>query len=433
MKKITVLLLLTLPMITGFAQSAKLTNAINYLKDFKNHGDLESLQKAKENIDIVAANPEAKDPAKVQKVKGDVYVALFESNLKLQTDKLTSIADPTERTFAGYKNTSTTELDEAVKAYEASKTANAKSIYIPEISMAYNVILNHYFNMGNGSFTRGEYANALQQYEKASGVDDANDSSLLNNLAASALYAEDFKKAKASYTKMVDAKIGGAGAYNSLVHSYYNLKDTTGGFEILKKGRSLYPNDRGLLDRETNYYIGKGKKDEALKNLNQSIVNRPDEVTLYVVRGNVYDNMAHPKNDKGESLPEPTNSEELDKLAQDDYKKAISLFEAQYKPDATGEEAEQFKKMYAETLFNLGLLYSNKGAVTIKKADSITDQAKYAKENKKANDEFAKALPYLEKSLELKSDAQTMFALKQIYTRLDMSAKLKSINDKMKN
>ena len=428
MKKITVLLLLTLPALTGFGQSAKLTNAINYLKDYRAHNDVTSLNKAKENIDLIAQNTEAKDQAKIQKVKGDVYVALFENNLKQQTDKLTNIADPNERAFAGYKNTAPNELEEAVKAYKTAKGIDTKGIYAYDISNANAVILNHYFNLGNGNFTEKKYDVAEQMYEKASELDETNDSSLLNNLAASALYAEHYTKAKESYAKMAESKVGGAGTYNSLVQCYYSLKDSVGGIEVLKKGRLIYPNDRGLLDRETNYYLSKNKSPEALKNLNEAIAARPDEATLYVVRASVYDKIANPRDAKGSDLPKPADSDAKIKLAEADYKKAISIYEATYKPGSEDAIA------YSETLFNLGLVYFNNAASISQKADRITDNAKFAVENKKANEEFMKALPYLEKSLELKpNDAQTMYALKQIYTRLEMTAKLKSINDKMKN
>ncbi|HRG38090.1 MAG TPA: hypothetical protein PK289_06130 [Bacteroidia bacterium] len=429
MKKITVLLLLTLPMVTGFAQSAKLTNAINYLKDYRNNGDLESLQKAKENIELIASNPETKDPAKVQKVRGDIYIALFESNLKQQTDKLASISDPTARTLAGYKNTSATELDEAVKAFKSAKENDKKGIYALDISNANVLILNHYFNMGNGSFGDQKFDLALQMYEKASALDESNDSSLLNNLAASALYAKKYDKAKASFTTMAERKIGGASTYSSLMDVNFNLKDTTAGLEAVKKGRTLYPSDSDLLNAETNYYLSKNKSADALKNLNTAIAARPNEATLYLVRGGVYDKLANPEGANGTPLPAPANAAELLKSCEEDYKKAVSLFETKYKPGAPAEELNQ----YVSALFNLGIHYFNSGAKISKAADDIKDNAKFAAQNKKANDEFNKALPFIEKAHELRPDKDTNYALKQIYTRLEMSAKLKSLNDQLKN
>lgn len=438
MKKITVLLLLTLPIMTGFAQSAKLTNAINYLKDFRNNNDLESLQKAKENIDLIAQNPEAKEPAKVQKVKGEVYIALFESNLKKQTDKLANIADPTTRTLTAYKNTSANELDEAVKAFKAAKGADAKGIYALDISNGNAVILNHYFNKGNASF--GDENNktlSLQMYESASALDETNDTSLLNNLAASALYAKEYPKAIAAYTKMTEGKIGGAGSYTSIARICNEMKDSTKAFETAKKGRTLYPNDGGLLDIETNYYLHRGKSDEALKNLNQAITARPQEANLYLVRGGVYDKIARPDPDANGKTASPANFKELIKSAEADYKKGISIYETTYKPDAKGDDMDQQRISYYTNLFNLGILYFNNGADISKSADKITDNAKYAVENKKANEEFEKAIPYLEKAKTLKPDAETLrsiqLALRQTYTRLDMTAKLKTLNEESKN
>ncbi|HET6226060.1 MAG TPA: hypothetical protein VFF27_07255 [Bacteroidia bacterium] len=431
MKKIAILLLIVLPLMTAFSQNAKVTNAINYLKAYKSDNSLESLQKAKENIDLVSQNPEFKDQPKVLKLKGDIYVELFESNLQAETKKLSSIADPGARSLAAYKATPTAELDEAATAYAAAKANDKKGIYALEVSNGNVRILNHYFNKGNGNFNDQKFADALQMYEKASALDETNDTSLLNNMAASALYAKDFAKSKANYSKMAELKVGGASTYNSLVHSYFNLKDTTGGMDVLKKGRTLYPGDGDLLNTETNYYLAKNKSEEALKNLNVAITARPQEATLYLVRGGVYDKMANPVDANGKDLPKPANVAELMKSSEADYKKAISIYETA-KPE-NAEDAEQLKISYSSALFNLGIIYFNNGANISKSADKITDNAKFAAENKKANEEFNKALPYLEKAHQLKPDAQTVYALKQIYTRLEMTAKLKTLNDGMKN
>lgn len=431
MKKIAILLLFVLPVMTAFSQNAKVTNAINYLKDYKGNNDLESLKKAKENIDIAAQNPEFKDQPKVQKIKGDIYVELFENNLQSETKKLASIADPGARSLAAYKATSTAELDEAVTAYAAAKTNDKKGIYALDISNGNVKILNHYFNKGNGNFNDQKFNDALQMYEKATALDETNDTSLLNNLAASALFANEHQKAIAAYTKMTDTKVGGAGSYASIARIYNEIKDTAKAFEIAKKGRALYPNDGGLLDIETNYYLHINKSEEALKNLAQAIAVRPEEAALYLVRGGVYDKLANPTDANGKDLTKPANAPELLKSAEADYKKAIAIYEGT-KP-ANAEDAEQMKTSYSTALFNLGIIYFNSGANISKTADKITDNAKYAVENKKANEEFNKALPYLEKAHQLKPDNNTTYALKQIYTRLEMSAKLKSLSDGSKN
>jgi hypothetical protein len=69
-----------------------------------------------------------------------------------------------------------------------------------------------------------------------------------------------------------------------------------------------------------------------------------------------------------------------------------------------------------------------------KKADQITDNAKFAAENAKATAEYTKAMPVLEKALEVNpKDKGTMIALKQIYARMQQTEKLNAITERLKN
>jgi hypothetical protein len=435
MKKLTLLLLLIMPVI-AFPQSAKLTNAINYLADHnKNPKDEESLARAKENIDIVSQNPEMKDPGKVLKFKGLIYEAIFENNLRIQTEKLTSITDPNKRAFTAYQNTSIAELDIAAQAYAGIKAVDPKGIYSLDVMKGNERLFSHYFNKANAEFNQQKFESSLQLFEKAYELDDTKDTNTLNNMGLAALNSNNFEKAKKAYGKMVETKVGGARAYSLLVQSYFELKDTVPGVEVLKKGRALYPSDANLINTETNYYLSHNKREEAKKNLNMVILSRPQEPTLYLARGGLYDKEAHPEDAKGKALPKPANYNELMKLAEADYQKTVDLCEPAYKNIAslTPEEQEQLKITYSQGLFDLGAVYFNAGAETAKDADKITDNAKFAAENKKANAFFNKAMPLLEKSLEVKSDQQTLYALKQIYTRLELADKLKGLNEKLKN
>jgi len=116
-------------------------------------------------------------------------------------------------------------------------------------------------------------------------------------------------------------------------------------------------------------------------------------------------------------MEKPGNYEDLVAKAETYYKKAIEL-----KPD------------YFDAIYNLGALYNNHGVAISKNSDKITDQAKYAKENARANEEYKKALPYLEKCLELNpKDKATLYALRQLYARTQQNEKLQKINELLKN
>jgi tetratricopeptide (TPR) repeat protein len=154
-----------------------------------------------------------------------------------------------------------------------------------------------------------------------------------------------------------------------------------------------------LLTQETNIYLKAGKKEEALKNLNEAIEADPNNATFYFARGAIYNELG-----------------ELDK-AIEDYKKAIELDEK-----------------YFDAYYNLGALYFNQAAEYFNKIQTITDNTKYQEEKKKADEMFQKALPYLEKAHELNpTDKPTMQSLKQLYVRTGNMDKYNEIKEKLQN
>ena len=70
-------------------------------------------------------------------------------------------------------------------------------------------------------------------------------------------------------------------------------------------------------------------------------------------------------------------------------------------------------------LFNLGVLYYNDGVDLVSKANKTKDDEKYAELREQANEKFEKALPYMERALELKpEDTKVLSTLKTLYYRL---------------
>jgi tetratricopeptide (TPR) repeat protein len=89
---------------------------------------------------------------------------------------------------------------------------------------------------------------------------------------------------------------------------------------------------------------------------------------------------------------------------------------------------------YFDALFNLGAIYFNKGGEVINEANKlpISETAKYDKMLADGNNFLNLALPYLEKCEVFQpTDKPTLISLKEIYTRLNMKAKLEVINAKL--
>ena len=418
MTKLTLSILAIAITITSVAQNVKIVNAKNYLRDFSESKDLESLNKAKENIDLAAVHVDTKDLAKTQALKAQVYLTIFDNNLRLETEKLTAtITDPNKRNLAAYQVTGSESLAAAYEGCAASKTLDVKGNYTSEVNSYIAKIASHYENKAIADYNAKKYAEALPCFEKAYEINGSKDTTTLGNCALVADRAANYDKAKVYYQKMIDNKQGYGNTYSSLVNVYLNMKDSVGAMETLKKGRTTYPNDINLVITETNYFLKINNSKEALNNLNIAITAKPADANLYLVRGNIYDNLANPKDAANKDVDKPKDYEKLIGQAEADYKKSIEL-----------------KADYFDALYNLGVLYNNHGVALSKKADVITDNAKYKEANDLATAEFAKALPILEKALEVSpKDRNTMYALKQIYARTQQPEKVKAINDRLKN
>ena len=417
MKKITLVLIATVTVFTGVAQNAKIVNAKNYLRQFGESKDIHDLNLAKENIDLATVHPDTKDMAKAHTVKAQVYLTIFDNSLRVENEKLTSITDPNKRNLAAYQNTSSAPLSEAFTACSTSKTLDTKGNYTSEVVNYIRSIAGHYENKAIADYNAKKYADALPSFEKAFEINGSKDTTSLANCALVADRAANYEKAKMYYQKMIDNKQGMGNTYSSLVNVYLMMKDSVGAMDVLKKGRATYPNDINLVITETNYFLKTNNSKEALNNLNIAISAKPADANLYLVRGNIHDNLANPKDAAGKDMEKPKDYDEKITAAEADYKKAVEL-----KPD------------YFDALYNLGVLYNNKGVALNKKADMITDNAKYKAENDKATVEFNKAIPVLEKALEVSpKDKNTMYALKQVYARTQQAEKLKAINERLKN
>lgn len=402
--------------ITANAQSAKVVSAWKYLKDYTESQDPDYIAKAKEAIDLAAENPDTKEQAKTQVYKGQIYLALFNKSLR-EGEAKSKETDPAKKQAASFQNASPADLYTAYDAYAKARSLDAKGNYKTEVSNGINEVSILIANKAVHDYNAKNYPAALASFEKAFQISDSKDTATLTNAAITAERAENFDKAKQYYQKMAEMKVGRGATYIQLMNVFMNLKDTVGGLDVLKKGRAAFPNDINLLLNETDFYIKSNKSVEALNNLNQAIAAKPGDYILYFARGNMYDNLSNPKDAKGKELEKPKDADEKMKLAEADYKKSLEL-----KPD------------YFDALYNLGALYYNNGVALGNKANTITDQKKYEAEIARANDEFNKAVPILEKALSVNGkDKATMVALKNCYYRLQMKEKGDAMKEKLKN
>lgn len=448
MKKISILTLALIP-VFGIAQKSKVQTAWRSLNDYETtvkdgKPDLVYLNKAKEAIDLALANEETKNQAKTHAYKARISYAYYQYNLSQELKKLEATTpDKNERAMLAYGNTSLTdfeaaaeelnkiqELDpkymETIKEGLTKGTAMLGEDDVKLVGVAMQLKMES-GNIASGKYKAKKYDEAADYFYKTGFMNTllykVKDTANFYNAAVSAGKAKNTAKIIEYNKKMIDGKIASPYNYESMFTAYIVKGDSAAALDILKKGRVAFPTDMGLLNQETNQFLAKGKQQEALANLKAASEKDPNNALFFLVAGNIYDNMANPKDKTtGKDLDKPADFEELFKNAETNYTKAIEL-----KPAAD---------LFYNSLFNLGAMYNNYGGYLQTKASNLTiaEAAKKGKEMEaKSQEYYKKAIPYLEQALTVKSDDKaTMSALRKLYLMTGNQAKATEMNDKLK-
>lgn len=183
--------------------------------------------------------------------------------------------------------------------------------------------------------------------------------------------------------------------------------DSTEAINTLKKGINIYPDNVSLLVEMINYYIAKAESQNALVAIQKAKVKDPKNQTFYFVEGVLYDKIG--KMDSSVHA----------------YNQAIEL-----------------DPNYFDAYYNLGVMYFNNAVKFIEKANKEVDNTKYLDEKKNADEEFKKAIPFMEKAYEIAktqkapeaqtNQKQSLETLKQLYYRLKMNDQLERVNNLLK-
>jgi tetratricopeptide (TPR) repeat protein len=377
-------------LIAGFstqvmAQQSKVVSAYNYLNMFLKSKDVDELRKAQENIDEAILNDKTMTKPKTWYYRGNIYWSMSESK---DPSFLTGGANPMLTAIESYKKAY--DLD---ASYEYAEESFQKALF-------------GYKNLGIMSFNKNDFEGALKYFENSVEMTASKgsiDTSGIENASIAAIRGNNYDKAEKYLRQLISYKKDVDGTrYLQLVKIQSEKGDTTGSMKTLAEGRAAFPGDQKLLTEELNYYLQRGKSAEAEKLLVLAIEKDPTNHLLHYAAGTIYEDL-----DKKEK-------------AIASYKKAIEL-----KPD------------FWEAYFNMGAMYNNEAKRLQDIANNEKDNKKYEAGNKLAEAEFAKALPNLEKALELapedSQDTQALLrTLKQIYSRMGLNDKYNEINKRLK-
>jgi tetratricopeptide (TPR) repeat protein len=364
----------------AMAQKGKVTSALSYI-------DQGLLDKAKEAIDQALVDEKSKDWFNTYFAKGKLCQASFESeNPKFKE----FYADP---------------LQEAYAAYEKSMELDPKGTMKKKIitNMIYNSLAVNLYAQGSARFEAKEYAGALKSFETQILITEGDkyagavDTGMYYNAGLAAFNSGKFNEAIKYFEKCTEMKYFGIRPYYQIYESWLGLGDTIKAESILTSLTDKFPGDKSVTLQLIDLYIKSNKNDEALKYIKVAKDADPSNSSLYFAAGIIY-------------------------LNEFKYDEAISEL---------GKSIELKSDMY-DTQYGMGAAYINKASDMFLKANEIMDVKKYTEAVDQANLIYAKALPYMEKALELKpDDIYSMRSLKELYYRLKFTDKYNAIKAKL--
>jgi len=391
MKRTTILFVLLFAVTCVFAQKGKVTSALSYKESGKLDKAVEAIE---ETID--ANNPKTEGSVtwpRTWEVRGEIYQAVFQSKDE------------------NYKKLSNDPLTVAFDSYLKALQLDDKDRFSKSVKIKLTLLIGDLTNQAVAAFNEENYEKAMLSFEEIMAIEktpvykaeDPNsvDTVIIFNAGLAAYNAQKYDKAIEYYKEAAKYKYNGAKTYSLIASSYFQKQDTISALNVLQDGLKEYSDNGALLVEVINIYLNANKVDDAMKYLEIAISQDPKNSSYYFAQGTLYDKLLRTED------------------AVNSYLKAI-----------------EFKEDYFDAYYNLGALYYNKGVKQVDVANAVPSNQpeKYEEEKDKADIEFKKAIPYMEKAHEINpTDKFTMESLKTLYYRLKMLDKHAEIIEKMKN
>ena len=306
-------------------------------------------------------------------------------------------------------------LGEAVKAYQKATSLDEKGKNTKKINEAYKSISrdleNKLFNEYTLTKYEDAYNTALQRIEvsKLLGFSDTTFYFFAGFMAYAQsekdssrwqLAVDNFEKAQTLGYKEVGENKGQI--YHLLYNACINTGDSLKALKYAQMGFEKNPNYTELMYDMINYYMARDENHKTLEYIEQAVAKDPKNPILLFAQGRVLDQLG-------------------------EVEKSLASYDAAIAADPK----------YFEPYYNKAVTYYNHAVKLMDEANDEKTNAGFEKKKNLADDEFAKAIPVLEKALELRPDeTQTMEILRTLYFRLrlkhpEYEAKLNAINEKL--
>jgi tetratricopeptide (TPR) repeat protein len=267
-----------------------------------------------------------------------------------------------------YKNLDSNALEIAYDSYKKALDLDTKQEYKTQIYLNLATIGNQLYNKGITLYQTDKYSDAQKLFERVISVNKT-----FGNVDTLCIYLSGIcAQLTNNYDQAIDY-------FTQLKNLKYNRAEIYSSLSDIYRLKKDFNNAQVVIKEGLSLY--------------------PTSPIIWYAQGCYYDNMGN--------INEALNS----------YKKSIEL-----KPD------------FFDSYYNIGALYYNKAASIIDSANKLPfeETKKYEEMKLSANNNFQEALPYLEKAHEITpQDLSTLISLKEIYTRLNITDKLKVINEQI--
>lgn len=288
-------------------------------------------------------------------------------------------------------------LDEAIKAYDKALELDVKGKLGKKVTQELIGLTISYRKVGANYFQTEKFAEAAHSFKMYLALNERPeinvvDTSMYYYTGVSFYRAGNMQEALVYYKKAIDLGFIENGALYIELHNIYNeIGDKELAVKALEEGFQSSPDNSAIMGLLINAYLAEGKDpQDILKLLSAAKIADPENASLYVVEGNLYEKLG-------------------------EQEKAVVAYNAAIERDPMS--------LYA--YYSLGSMHINKANELIKQANAlpISKQKEYDKLIEGANAQFRESLPYLKKAHEVAPDDKDVAEiLKTIYFKFRMES-----------
>ncbi|RZN84069.1 MAG: tetratricopeptide repeat protein [Winogradskyella sp.] len=340
-----------------------------------------------------------------------------------------------------------TDIDAAIESVEnliALKDKTGKSKYFEDALTIKNDIFTSIAVNAESAFKSRNFEVAADGYYKAYKL-SPGDTLFLYASATSYLNAEKYDKSLPLYEKLLNLNYEGGGTDYTAIKKETGEVETFGSEDFrdaaVKSKKYISPKNVKLPSKQGDIlrymsliYSFKGNSDKALELIAKAKVYNPKDMQLIIAEAKAY--LANGQKDKMLSLLEDAKS-----LAGDD---PISLYNLGYYAMESGvyktaieyfEKAIEKDPAFADAYLNIANVITSEEETIVKEMNSLgnsaADNARYDELREKKVALLKRAIPYLEKSFELKPNLETGNFLVSVYNASFQNGKAKELKQKL--